>query len=126
MADRSMVARGVLTKVLKRYLDEGGVSDVSRADAYLDEALDALEFEEPSLVHWLETNKDLELLMFANTSAIYWTIHDQFMRGRPLEAIMPKIDRLIGRVVYAAVWRAIMRERERLGASKFNPGSEGL
>ena len=106
----TQVTRGVLSRMLKRRLDDSERDDVALADAYLDEALDALDLEEPALVSWLESDPELSRLLRANMSAVYWMMVSDFSRGRMTDTVK-KIDKLFTRVIHGVAWRAALRAR---------------
>lgn len=87
--------------------------EVKLADYYIDEALDVLETEEPSLLEWIQTDEEVDRLRWTNRSTTYWLMMAQMKKQVPLEKIVGKVDNLFGRVLAAVAWRAVMKDRER-------------
>lgn len=114
------VTRGLLSRLLKKHLDDDGRAEVAAADAYLDEALNGLDMEEPALVKWLDSDLDVQRLSRANLSAVYWLVNDGLRRGRNLDQVIMGVDQLYGRVMYATAWRASLRERGMVALPRVN------
>ena len=109
--ERKTDARNVLMKLLKREgVDETTLADVRRADAFVDEALDALDAEEPALMGWLNSPEVNELLR-VQTAASYALIIRDNQRGVPLEQMVHRLQTLNYRAICALSLAAAMRER---------------
>lgn len=111
MTSRTPQARGLFKKLLGKRVTPESLADLEVADTYVDEALDALELEEPSLTKWLEGNTEVNGLMQANISAVYIMLYTGLKKGYPLDEIVKEIDKLYTRVIYGTAWRAALRER---------------
>lgn len=86
-------------------------AEVERADHWVDEALGAVSEEEPTLASWLDKDEEVQRMMRANGSAMYWTILNGLDRGRSLEEVVEKVETLVERAVVATSWRAVMMDR---------------
>ena len=107
------IERGVMTRLLASLdMTDFDRSEITLADAYLDEALDAVDDEEPTLLGWLSNDTDLERLCWANRSVMYWLVVRNSQRGVPLQRTINSIDKLVSRMLAATAWRATMRARE--------------
>lgn len=103
----------MMARSLKGQLDGRFKAEVERADDWVDQALAALEEEEPSLASWLDTDESINRALTANASAIYWTIISVLAAGDSLEDAMERVDKLVERLVHATALVAAMRERDR-------------
>lgn len=104
--------RQVMARVLQPLdITDSNRREIELADTYIDDALDAVDNEEPSLLEWLSTDLDLSRLFFANRSTIYWLIVSDSQKGIPLGTTVQKIDALTSRLLAATSWRALMLAR---------------
>lgn len=105
--------RGTMTALTAdlEFSDEDRAA-IAQADAYMDEALDAVDDEEPTLLEWLKNDPELEQLCWANRSVTYWLIRDGLKNGVPLSTMTYMLGALFSRVLAATAWRATMRARE--------------
>lgn len=104
-------SRRVFTRLLRKQLDPGALGEVCAADVWVDEALDHLEREEPSLLGWLERDPALNRALKANMTAIYQSVVNNAKRGEPFEHSLDRMNQLIFRMVAATSWRAALKER---------------
>jgi hypothetical protein len=101
----------VFARLLRQQLDHGALVEIRAADLWVDEALEHLEREEPSLRAWLEKDYSLNRALKANMTAIYQSVVSDAGRGQPFERSLDRVNQLIFRIVAAAAWRAALNER---------------
>lgn len=102
----------MMTRALGSQLDEPFKAEIERADDWVDQALTVLESnEEPRVAKWLDTDEDLQAVLTANATAVYWSIVNQLNRGRSLDQAMVRVDALIERVAHAAALHAVKMDR---------------
>ena len=104
-------SRRVFTRLLEKQLDQGSLGEVRAADAWVDEALEHLERDEPSLLEWLEKDPALNRALKANMTAIYQSVVNNAHKGEPFEHSLGNMNQLIFRMVAATSWRAALKER---------------
>lgn len=104
-------SRKVFTRLLKKQLDSSSLGEIRAADAWVDEALDHLEMDEPSMLAWLERDPDLNRALKANMTAIYQAVVNDASRGQPFAGSLERVNQLIFRMVAAASWRVALKER---------------
>lgn len=104
-------SRQVFTRLLKHQLDSGSLVEVQAADIWVDEALEHLERDEPSLLEWLEKDQALNQALKANMTAIYQSVVNTANKGEPFESSLSRVNQLIFRMVAATSWRAALKER---------------
>lgn len=104
-------SRRVFTRLLRKQLDSGSLGEVRAADAWVDEAMEHLELDEPSLLAWLERDPDLNRALKANMTAIYQAVVNDASKGQPFANSLERVNQLIFRMVAAASWRAALKER---------------
>lgn len=103
--------RRVFTRLLRKQLDSGSLGEVAAADAWVDEALEHLESDEPELLAWLERDPDLNRALKANMTAIYQAVVNDAGKGQPFVASLERLNQLIFRMVAATSWRVALKER---------------
>ena len=114
MAARKTSPRKVLTRLLANAgLEGSGLTDLARADTFVDESLHQLEHEEPSLLAWLRDDPEVNDLLKVHTSATYALLHRNSDQGRPLAYTMRQIDSLNYRLICTVAMAAAARERPR-------------
>ncbi len=89
-------------------LDPG---NIEASDRMVDESLALLEEEEPTLLHWLTTDPDIDRLLGTHTVALHALLVGDHRRGYPLEHTIGRVDALNYRLVCAVAVVATMRER---------------
>lgn len=108
----SSTSRGVFTRLLRRQLDRGSLGEIKAADSWVDQALEHLESDEPTLRQWLEKDLELNRALKANMTAIYQAVVNDAGKGQPFERSLERMNQLIFRVVSAAVWHSAIKGRE--------------
>ena len=119
MVETSTLDRGTMARLLTNVnLSAESKVDIALADAYIDEALDAIDDEEPSLLDWLQNDPELQNLQWANLSTMYWLLaRDMKDDEVSFEQMVTNLDKILGRVRATIAWRAAMRERKGFSAS---------
>jgi hypothetical protein len=109
--ESSVPERNVFSRILKGELNAVASAEVAAADSYLDEALDALDMEEPTLCKWLESDADLNRLLTTNITATARLIYRLAQQGVDYNVCMGRVNNLFFRVICAAVYRGVQGDR---------------
>lgn len=104
-------SRRVFTRLLRKQLDRGSLNEINAADIWVDEALEHLESDEPTLLSWLERDPELTRALKANMTAIYHAVVTDANKGQSFEMSLERVHQLIFRIVAASAWRAALMER---------------
>lgn len=103
--------RRILMHILKSSLRESALGEVQIADRYIDDALDALEVEEPTLERWLANDPQLTLALQTNINAIWRAIYADAERNIPFARSIKRMNILVFRMVSAAVYHGVLADR---------------
>ena len=101
-------ARNVLTKILEGHMTEDLITHIAAADQYVDDALDLLEYEEPTLMQWLENDRNTSAFK-ASMTAIYILL----LKNRSAEACAEQIGQVLTRLLYATSAEAVLSQRAK-------------
>lgn len=106
--------RNVLETVLKKVVTPPFLQNVVLpADRVTDEALDTMEFEEPSFMAWIQEDPEIENLFRAHAAAVFRTLQIASSQGLSMEQVMRRIDALSYRLSATVALNATMRERNK-------------
>jgi len=86
--------------------------DIANVDLFVDEALDTIAREEPSLRDYLQDEREVTSLLEASTAAIQALIIFDYRKQIPLERSMLAVETIVYRAVAAGSLAALMRERK--------------
>lgn len=113
------VNRRVFSQMYGKHLGPIDQGAVQMADLFVDEALSALDDEEPGLRAWLERDPQVQGMLKANNTALYKVVDHAMRNGAPPTVYLETMAQLVFRAVAAIAWRAALRERE--SASEWSP-----
>lgn len=86
-------------------------ADIEDADRWVDEALTALETEEPSMLKWVSEDPFAREALNATTIAIFNSVNRAMHQGRPMGEVLRWISFYNYRLAAASAWHSANRER---------------
>lgn len=111
--DQKPANRGVFSRILKNAkMSTEAATDVAAADDWMDDALEALDYEEPTLLAFLQDDPEIPNAMWAFKSVCYWILRRDLNRGLPLIEILTHVNTLTSRLTAAIALRAVMLDRQ--------------
>ena len=116
MSERRLLSRHLRHHVVPEYFQQ----TVAPADEAMDNALDQLETEEPSLLEWLGSEPTMRCLLDAHGAATFVALALSQSSGLPLDKVTRRLDGLVYRLVATVALEATMRARQE------NADLEGL